>query len=128
MALQAGATSASYHDPGGTVLALFTGLTTRSEGTDIMNIKDIAATLAILGSGVLATGCGKEAPATEVPGGDEAAPTAGAEAKCAADHSGEGHCADEAAPADADADADAGEGSCSADGAPAEGEASFSGK
>ena len=53
-----------------------------------MNIKDIAATLAILGSGALAmTGCGKDKPATEVPAGDEAAPTdAGAEAKCSAGH------------------------------------------
>ncbi len=83
-----------------------------------MNIKDIAATLAILGSGVLATGCGKDAPATEVPGG-EAAPAADAEAKCSAGHSDEGHCGDAAAPAD-----DA-EGSCSAD---AEGEGSCSGK
>lgn len=75
-----------------------------------MNIKDIAATLAILGSGALAmTGC-KDKPATEVPGGTEAAPTDGAaEAKCSAGHTEEGHCGDEAAPAPE------GEASCSAE-------------
>lgn len=78
-----------------------------------MNIKDIAATLAILGSGALLTGCGKDKPTTEVPGGTEAAPTDGAEAKCAAGHTDEGHCGDAAASAD---DAPEGEGSCSADG------------
>ena len=87
-----------------------------------MNIKDIAATLAILGSGALMTGCGKEKPATEVPTGDEAAPTDGAEAKCSADHKEEGHCGDDAAaPAEAaagDEEAAGGEAeaSCSAAG------------
>jgi len=39
------------------------------------NLKDIAATLAILGSGALVmSGCGKDKPATEVPAGGEAAP------------------------------------------------------
>jgi hypothetical protein len=79
-----------------------------------MNIKDIAATLAILGSGALMTGCGKDKPATEVPAGDEAAPTDGAEAKCSADHTEEGHCGDDAAaPAEGGAE---GEASCSAEG------------
>ena len=79
-----------------------------------MNIKDIAATLAILGSSTLAmTGCGKEQqPATEVPGGDEATPAdgadAGGEAKCGEGHEGDGHCGDDAA-------AGGGEASCSAE-------------
>ena len=78
-----------------------------------MNIKDIAATLAILGSGALVmSGCGKDAPATEVPG-EEAAPAADAEASCAADdHPDEGHCGDDAAGGDEAA----GEGSCSGEG------------
>jgi uncharacterized low-complexity protein len=75
-----------------------------------MNIKDIAATLAILGSGALVmTGCGKDKPASEVPGGTEAAPTDAAEAKCGEGHAEEGHCGDEAA---APADDEDGEGSC----------------
>jgi hypothetical protein len=89
-----------------------------------MNIKDIAATLAILGSGALMVGCGKDKPATEVPAGDEAAPPVegAAEAKCGEGHTEEGHCAgaDEAA---ADGGAEA---SCSAEGKP-EGEGSCSG-
>ena len=49
----------------------------------MLNIKEIAATLAILGSGSLMTaGCEKDAPATETPGGAEAAPAAGAEGSC----------------------------------------------
>jgi hypothetical protein len=73
-----------------------------------MNIKDIAATLAILGSGALLVGCGKDKPATEAPGGAAAAPTdAGGEGKCGEGHSEEGHCGD--AP---DGDAPDGEGSC----------------
>ena len=89
-----------------------------------MNLKDIAATLAILGSGALAmTGCGKDKPATEVPAGDEAAPTdAGAEAKCSAGHTDEGHCGDEAAPAPE------GEASCSAEGGEEKAEGSCGGK
>ena len=93
-----------------------------------MNIKDIAATLAILGSGALAmTGCGKDKPATEVPAGDEAAPTDGAEAKCSADHKEEGHCGDEAAAPAEGGDAGGGEASCSAEGK-TEGEGSCGGK
>jgi len=68
------------------------------------NIKDIAATLAILGSGALLVGCGKDKPATEVPAGDEAA--GGEEKSCGAE--GEKSCGE-------------GEKSCSAEGA-AEGE------
>jgi uncharacterized low-complexity protein len=76
------------------------------------NLKDIAATLAILGSGVLVmSGCGKDKPATEVPAGDAAADPAG-EASCSGDKAaGEGSCSGDKA---------AGEGSCSA---AAEGEA-----
>lgn len=65
-----------------------------------MNIKDIAATLAILGSGTLVIGCGKRA-ATESPGGSEAAPAD------EADPMAEGKCSAEVTdpdPADADAD------------------------
>ena len=88
-----------------------------------MNIKDIAATLAILGSGALAMGCGpKEKPTTEVPAGDEAAPDAGgaAEAKCGEGHTEEGHCGADEAAADGGGEAEA---SCSAD-AKAEGSCS----
>jgi hypothetical protein len=84
-----------------------------------MNVKNIAATLAILGSGALVIGCGKDKPSTEVPGGAEGTPTDDAadptdaagdaagdagEGKCGGeDHEGEGHCGadeagDEAAP------------------------------
>ncbi len=93
-----------------------------------MNIKDIATTLALLGSGTLVmTGCGKDPPATEVPGGEEAAPPAddAAEAKCGEGHEGEGHCGDEAA-----GEGD-GEGSCGGDGEAAgegDGEGSCGGK
>jgi hypothetical protein len=81
------------------------------------NLKDIAATLAILGSGALALGgCDKDKPATEVPGAEApAAPEApGAEgmgeASCSADsHPEEGHCNGDKAEGE-------GEGSCSADG------------
>ncbi len=63
-----------------------------------MNLKEIATTLAFLGSGALVmTGCDKEKPATEVP---EAAAPAGeaGEASCAADdHPAEGHCGGEKA-------------------------------
>ena len=86
-----------------------------------MNIKDIAATLAILGSGTLVmTGCGKEQPATEVPGGDAATPADGAadaaaaEASCAEGHTDEGHCGDDAA-GEGSCSAEEGEGSCSAE-------------
>jgi len=87
-----------------------------------MNIKDIAATLAILGSGALLVGCGKDKPATEAPGGAEAAPTdGGAEAKCGEGHTEEGHCGADGAPAEGgetpaeggeEAAAEGGEGSC----------------
>jgi hypothetical protein len=82
-----------------------------------MNIKDIAATLAILGSGALMVGCGKDKPATEVPTGDEAAPPTdgAAEAKCGEGHTEEGHCGAEGeAAADGGGEGE-GEGSCSAD-------------
>ena len=92
-----------------------------------MNIKDIAATLAILGSGALMVGCGKDKPTTEVPTGDEAAPPVegAAEAKCGEGHpeEGEGHCAAaEEAAADGGAEA-----SCSAEGKTEGGEGSCSG-
>ena len=99
-----------------------------------MNIKDIAATLAILGSGALMTGCGKDQPTTEVPGGSEATPTGDAEAKCSAGHEGDSHCNGDAAGGEGDAaggegDAAGGEGeaSCSAE-AKAGGEGSCGGK
>ncbi len=75
-----------------------------------MNLKEIATTLAVLGSGALAlSGCDKEKPATEVPG-DAAVPTdAAGEGSCASDdHPGEGHCGDDKGEA-------AGEGSCGGD-------------
>jgi uncharacterized low-complexity protein len=69
------------------------------------NLKDIAATLAILGSGVLVmSGCGKDKPATEVPAGEGAAGEPGAEGSCGGDKAAEGE--GEAAPEDA------AEGSC----------------
>ncbi len=95
-----------------------------------MNIKEIATTLAILGTGSLAAmGCGKEqAPAAEVPGGADAAATDAGEAKCAEGHVDEGHCGDDAT--EAAADGAEGEGSCTGEGAEgeAEGEGSCSGK
>lgn len=51
------------------------------------NLKDIAATLAILGSGALLVGCGKDKPATEVPAGGDAA---GGDEKAAEGSCGEG--------------------------------------
>ncbi len=72
------------------------------------NLKDIAATLAILGSGALVmSGCGKDKPATEVPG-DAAAADGGdaAEGSCSGDKA-EGSCAGEGE--------EAAEGSCSGD-------------
>lgn len=86
------------------------------------NLKDIAATLAILGSGALVmSGCGKDAPATEVPGGtDVATDPAGGEASCSGEKA-EGSCSGEKAEGEAEAE---GEGSCSAD---AEGEGSCGG-
>ncbi|MCA9712085.1 MAG: hypothetical protein KDK70_39985, partial [Myxococcales bacterium] len=75
------------------------------------NLKDIAATLAILGSGALImSGCGKDKPASEVPGGAEGAGEAG-EASCSGEKA-EGSCSGAA-----------GEGSCSGEKA----EGSFSG-
>ncbi|HWB76252.1 MAG TPA: hypothetical protein VG755_14880 [Nannocystaceae bacterium] len=84
------------------------------------NLKEIAATLAILGSGALLfSGCKKEGETTEVPGGDgaatgdaagddgggdaaggdaggegggDAAGEGGGEAKCGEGHTEEGHC------------------------------------
>lgn len=47
------------------------------------NLKDIAATLAILSSGTLVvSGCGKDKAATEVPAGDDAAGGEKAEGSC----------------------------------------------
>lgn len=92
-----------------------------------MNIKDIAATLAILGSGALLVGCGKDKPATETPAGAEAAPTdaGGGEAKCGEGHTEDGHCnGDAAAPAEGGGE----EASCSAEGKPEGGEGSCSSK
>lgn len=82
-----------------------------------MNLKQIATTLAVLGTGSLAlAGCEKDAAPTEVPGAADA-PAAG-EASCAADdHPGEGHCGDDAAGGE---DAE-GEGSCGGEGAEGEG-------
>lgn len=78
-----------------------------------MNLKSIATTLALLGSGALAmTGCEKDAPATETPGGAEGAADA-AEGSCGADKAeGEGSCGAE------------GEGSCGGEKAEGEGEGS----
>ena len=82
-----------------------------------MNIKEIATTLAILGTGSLAAmGCGKEQqPATEVPGGADAAADAtdAGEAKCAEGHEGEGHCEGEGAEGEGSCSGEEGEGSCS---------------
>ena len=81
------------------------------------NLKDIAATLAILGSGTLVLGgCDKDKPATEVPGGAIEAPSTDAadampdeatdetelgEASCSADnHPEEGHCSGDTASED----------------------------
>jgi hypothetical protein len=62
-----------------------------------------------------------------VPGGSEAAPTdGGAEAKCSAGHSEEGHCGDEAAPAPEGGGE--GEASCSAEGGEEKAEGSCGGK
>jgi hypothetical protein len=60
-----------------------------------MNLKQIATTIALLGSGALAlSGCEKDPPATEVPGGEGG----DAEASCAADdHPADGHCGGDAA-------------------------------
>ena len=87
-----------------------------------MNLKDIAATLAVLGGGALVmSGCGKDKPTTEVPSGTDPAPAAdGGEASCGAEGAeGEGSCSGETAPAgdapEGDApegDAPEGEGSC----------------
>lgn len=89
-----------------------------------MNIKDIAATLAILGSGALVmSGCGKDAPATEVPGGDAAAPTDAADATAddltgdaEGDAEGEGSCSGEEGEGSCSAEEGEGEASCSAEG------------
>jgi hypothetical protein len=77
------------------------------------NIKDIAATLAILGSGVLVmSGCGKDKPATEVPAGGDAA---GGEAEKSCGGEGEKACGGEGEAA-ADGGEAAGEGEAAADG------------
>ena len=74
------------------------------------NLKTIAATLAVLGSGALVMGCNKEKQTTETPDGggaadggdaaaddadaaaDDAAAAAGGEATCGEGHTEEGHC------------------------------------
>ena len=89
------------------------------------NLKDIAATLAILGSGALLVGCGKDKPATEVPAGDEAAgggdaAAGGEEASCSGDKTGE--------EASCSGDKTGEEASCSGDKAAAGGEGSCGGK
>ncbi len=89
-----------------------------------MNLKQIATTLAVLGTGAFAlTGCDKEAPATEVP--DAAAPAAAdGEGSCAADdHPGEGHCGGDGE----EGEEGEGEGSCGAEKAEGEGEGSCGG-
>ncbi len=93
------------------------------------NLKDIAATLAILGSGALVmSGCSKDKPSTEVPGADVAAPAAG-EGSCSGDK-GEGSCSGDKAEGEGEGscsgDKAEGEGSCSGD--KAEGEGSCGGK
>jgi len=82
------------------------------------NLKDIAATLAILGSGALVmSGCGKDKPATEVPAaeGEKAAEGScgdkAAEGSCG-DKAAEGSCGDKAAEGEGEAAAPEGEGSC----------------
>lgn len=99
-----------------------------------MNLKEIATTLAVLGSGALAlSGCEKDAPATEVPEAAAAAGEAG-EASCAADgedHPADGHCGGDAAD-DAEGSCGAekteeGEGSCGAEKAEEGGEGSCGG-
>jgi hypothetical protein len=67
------------------------------------NLKTIAATLAVLGSGALTlSACNKDKPATETPGGADAI---GGESSCSAEK-GEGSCSGDKE----------GEGSCSAEG------------
>ncbi len=87
-----------------------------------MKLKDIASTLAVLGSGALfLSGCDKEKPATEVPDATVPAADAG-EGSCAADdHPDDGHCGGDTAEAEAE-----GEGSCGGD--KAEGEADAEGE
>ncbi|RMG99655.1 MAG: hypothetical protein D6705_02765 [Deltaproteobacteria bacterium] len=61
------------------------------------NLKDIAATLAILSSGTLVvSGCGKDKAATEVPAGDDAAGGEKAEGSCGGEKA-EGSCGGEKA-------------------------------
>ena len=87
------------------------------------NLKEIAATLAILGSGALVmSGCGKDKPATETPASAGAAGDAG-EASCGADKA-EGSCGAE--KGEGSCGGEKGEGSCS--GEKAEGEASCGGE
>jgi hypothetical protein len=95
------------------------------------NIKDIAATLAILGSGVLVmSGCAKDKPATEVPAGGDAAGEK-AEGSCSGEKA-EGSCSGE--KAEGSCSGEKAEGSCSgektegAEGEKAAGEASCSSK
>jgi len=91
--------------------AVLTGYgTTQEEEHTMANLKDIAATLAILGSGALVlSGCGKDAPATEVPGG---AAGDAAEGSCSGDKA-EGSCSGD--KAEGSCSGDKAEGSCSGD-------------
>ena len=83
------------------------------------NLKDIAATLAILGSvSFMATGCKKDS--SEVPAGDDAA----AEKSCGGDKA-EGSCGGDKAEGSCGGDKAEGEGSCG--GEHAEGEGSCGG-
>jgi len=85
----------------------------------MLKIKDIAATLAILGTGTLVvTGCNKDKQTTEQPGGAGAAedPAAGAEAggeKAEGSCGGEGGCGGEKHDA---AGGEKAEGSCGGEG------------
>jgi hypothetical protein len=89
------------------------------------NLKTIAATLAVLGSGSLTlTGCDKDKAATENPGaaagehGEASCSANKAEGSCSADKA-EGSCSADKAEGSCSADktegADKAEGSCSAD-------------
>lgn len=85
-----------------------------------MNLKSIATTLAILGSGVLTlSGCDKDKPATEVPATPEAAGEKG-EGTCGGDKKAEGNCGGDKAEGScggdkADGHKEGAEGSCGGD-------------
>jgi len=81
------------------------------------NLKSIAATLALLGSGAFAiTGCDKkDTGATETPGGKEAAPAEKAEGSCGAEKA-EGSCGAEKEKAEGSCGAEKAEGEEKAEG------------